>query len=247
MSVSLLKLSLNEVRFYFTRAAVGVGVPFGLAEDFGRSVSWLACSGLDPASICAPVLQSLESGQSSLYPKLNQWNGEALLKPPPDKLLSAIQAGSFASDWIVPMEQKSGKNSYLSAENVDYPFLVAAALGASGCSGWEISWETSSEDRFLINYEENRSWDAFWSDRVVPENSGPGRLKITPADIGEPDHNVWLHREHRSSEDAAVVLETGVAVHESWPVIYSFFKRCLVPSTDDSHQAGAGAGLVDSD
>ena len=192
MSVSLLKLSLNEVRFYFTRAAVGVGVPFGLAEDFGRSVSWLACSGLDPARICAPVLQSLESGQSSLYPKLNQWNGEALLKPPPDKLLSAIQAGSFASDWIVPMEQKSGKNSYLSAENVDYPFLVAAALGASGCSGWEISWETSSEDRFLINYEENRSWDAFWSDRVVPENSGPGRLKITPADIGELDRDVWL-------------------------------------------------------
>ena len=247
MCVSLLKMSLNEVRFYFTRAAVGVGVPFGLAEDFGRTGSWLACSGLDPARICAPVLQSLESGQSSLYPKLNQRNGEALLKPPPYKLLSAIQAGSFASDWIVTMEQKSGQNSYLSAENVDYPFLVAAALGASGCSGWSISWETSSGGRFLIYCEENRSWDTVWSDIVVPEDSGAGRLKITPSDIGELDRDIWLHREHRLCQDAAFVLENGVAVHESWPVIYSFFKRCLVPSTDDSHQAGAGAGLVDSD
>ena len=27
-------LSLNEIMFYFTRAAVGAGLSFGLAEDF---------------------------------------------------------------------------------------------------------------------------------------------------------------------------------------------------------------------
>ena len=44
-------LSLNEIMFYFTRAGVGAGLSFGLAEDFGRSSIWLAVSGLDPARI----------------------------------------------------------------------------------------------------------------------------------------------------------------------------------------------------
>ena len=49
MSTSDLYLSFNEIMFYFTRAAVGGGVPFGLAEDFGRAAIWIAAaSGLDP-------------------------------------------------------------------------------------------------------------------------------------------------------------------------------------------------------
>ena len=43
------------------------------------------------------------------------------------------------------------------------------------------------------------------------------------------------------------LLETGVPVYDSWSVIYSFFKRCLVPSTEESRKSGAGAGLVDTD
>ena len=43
------------------------------------------------------------------------------------------------------------------------------------------------------------------------------------------------------------LLETGVPVYDSWSVIYSFFKRCLVPSTAESRKKGAGAGLVDTD
>ena len=43
------------------------------------------------------------------------------------------------------------------------------------------------------------------------------------------------------------ILETGVPVYDSWSDIYSFFKRCLVPSTEESRKSGAGAGLVDTD
>ena len=43
------------------------------------------------------------------------------------------------------------------------------------------------------------------------------------------------------------ILETGVPVYDSWSEIYSFFKRCLVPSTEESRKLGAGAGLVDTD
>ena len=48
-------LSLNEIMFYFTRAGVGAGLSFGLAEDFGRSSIWLAVSGLDPARILSLI------------------------------------------------------------------------------------------------------------------------------------------------------------------------------------------------
>ena len=37
MSSPELYLSFNEIFFYFTRAATGGGVPFGLAEDFGHA------------------------------------------------------------------------------------------------------------------------------------------------------------------------------------------------------------------
>ena len=43
------------------------------------------------------------------------------------------------------------------------------------------------------------------------------------------------------------LLETGVPVYDSWSEIYSFFKRCLVPSTKESRKSGAGAGLVATD
>ena len=51
-----LYISFNEIMFYFTRAAAGGGVPFGLAEDFGRAATWIAASGLDPAAMTAIAL-----------------------------------------------------------------------------------------------------------------------------------------------------------------------------------------------
>ena len=59
MSSPELYLSFNEIMFYFTRAAVGAGLSFGLAEDFGRSSIWIAACGLDPARITSKTLKFL--------------------------------------------------------------------------------------------------------------------------------------------------------------------------------------------
>ena len=66
MSSPELYLSFNEIFFYFTRAATGGGVPFGLAEDFGHAAIWIAASGLDPALITSSALKELDCGRSSL-------------------------------------------------------------------------------------------------------------------------------------------------------------------------------------
>ena len=74
-----LYLSFNEIMFYFTRAAAGAGVPFGLAEDFGRAATWIAASGLDPAEMTASALKELECGHSCLKATLAEGNKEILL------------------------------------------------------------------------------------------------------------------------------------------------------------------------
>ena len=86
--------------FYFTRAAAGVGVPFGLAEDFGRAATWIASSGLDPAAMTAKALKDLECGRSCLKANLTEGKKEIFLTAEKGKTLSAIQAGAAVCDLI---------------------------------------------------------------------------------------------------------------------------------------------------
>ena len=247
MSPPLLKLSLNEVSFYFTRAAVGAGVPFGLAEDFGHWASWLSCSGMDPAEICTTALKSLDSGESGLSVNLSKRRGRTLLKSTSGQKLSAIQAGSFACDWIKTTDLTSLRHCRLSVENVDSPFLVAAAVGASGFGGWSVYWKLSSEIYYLVNQKVAGNWEVFWNRGSAPGISGPADLSIMPANDEELALVFQYHRKYNFQDERLYVLENGVAIYDSWPFIYRFFRRCLVPSTNESRHVGAGAGLVDTD
>ena len=100
MSSPELYLSFNEIMFYFTRAAAGAGVPFGLAEDFARSAIWIAGSGLDPAGITASALQELECRNSCLKVTLTEVNKEIVLTAEGGKKLSSILAGAAVCDLI---------------------------------------------------------------------------------------------------------------------------------------------------
>ena len=85
-------LSLNEIMFYFTRAAVGAGLSFGMAEDFERSSIWIAASDLDPARITSKTLKSLDEDQSSLCASQTEIGTETVLTPSRRKQLSALFA-----------------------------------------------------------------------------------------------------------------------------------------------------------
>ena len=62
MTGKTLTLSFNEIGFYLTRAAVGAGAPFGVAEDFANAVKWAVRLGMDPV----PVALSLMGSRSSV-------------------------------------------------------------------------------------------------------------------------------------------------------------------------------------
>ena len=240
-------LSFNEIMFYFTRAAVGGGVPFGLAEDFGRASIWIAASGLDPSGVAVKALNDLDCGNSCLKTNLIETNNEILLTAERSKKLSAIQVGAVACDLISAQTEKQENIRYIIAKNVDYPFLVCAALGASNCNGWEISWTTEYEIPYSVLICTDGSWKSSWEFENMPEVIDPVDLKIMFFNRGKDFCEKWEGKTLYSVNIKKKVLETGVPVYDSWSEIYSFFKRCLVPSTKESRNKGAGAGLVDID
>ena len=247
MSSPELNLSFNEIMFYFTRAAAGGGVPFGLAEDFGRAATWIASSGLDPAGMTASALKELECGQSCLKATLTEGNKEILLTAESGKKLSAIQAGAAVCDLIsVQLENPKNMQSIV-AEKVDCPFLVCAAIGAANYDRWEISWPASDDTLCSVLICEDGSWKSSWKGRKIPEVIDAVDVKVIFVNNREDYYEKWDGKTLYSGNNKKKLLETGVPVYDSWSEIYSFFKRCLVPSTEESRKSGAGAGLVETD
>lgn len=247
MSSPELYLSFNEIMFYFTRAASSGGVSFGLAEDFGRAAVWIAASGLDPAGMTANALKELECGQSCLKATLAEGNKEILLAAESGEKFSAILAGAAVCD-LIPIQLENKKNMQsIVAEKVDCPFLVCAAIGAANFDGWEISWPATDETTCSILICEDGSWKSSWKGKKMPEVIDAVDVKIIFVKNSEDYYEKWEGKTFYSGNNKKKLLETGVPVYDSWSVIYSFFKRCLVLSTEESRKTGAGAGLVDTD
>ena len=247
MSSPELYLSFNEIMFYFTRAAAGGGVPFGLAEDFGLAATWIASSGLDPAGMTAIALKELDCGQSCLKATLKEGNKEILLTTESGKKLSAIQAGAAVCDLISARPENPKNMQSIIAKKVDCPFLVCAALGAANYDRWEISWQASDDTPCSVLICEEGSWKSSWKGKKIPEVIDAVDVKITFVNNHEDYYEKWDYKTLNSGNNKKKLLETGVPVYDSWSEIYSFFKRCLVPSTEESRKTGAGAGILDTD
>ena len=86
-----------------------------------------------------------------------------------------------------------------------------------------------------------------WEVSKIPELNDAFDVKIIFVNNRKDYFEKWEGKTFYSENNKKKLLETGVPVYDSWTVIYSFFKRCLVPSTEESLKSGAGAGLVDTD
>ena len=247
MSSPVIVLSFNEVLFYFSRAAVGVGLPYGLADDYGRSSIWIAAGGFDPAEFTSNALKFLDEAQSSLSAIQTENGAEILLRSSGEKKLSSLLAGPSVCDWISAKELDSNKNKFFSAKNVDQPFLLAAAVGALNFGSWDISWQDSGGTLYSVLTAEHGYWKTSWDTADFSQMSGAADVTIRSVDRKLFNPVKWKGKYIYSEKNRERVLETGVKVYETWPIIHSYFSRCLVPSTVDSRKSGAGAGLVETD
>ena len=240
-------LSFNEVMFYFSRAAVGAGLPYGLADEFGRSSIWIAAGGLDPAAITSNALKSLDEAQSSLSASQTENKTEIVITSSGEKKLSSLLAGPSVCDWILAKTADSNKNQHFSAKNVDHPFLLAAAVGSLNSGSWEISWQDSSGTLYAVLTTQHGNWKTSWDSADISLVSGAADVTIKSVERSFFNAGKWNGKKSYSEKNREGVLETGVKVYKAWPIIHSFFSRCLVPSTEESRKSGAGAGLVETD
>ena len=240
-------LSLNEIMFYFTRAAVGAGLSFGLAEDFGRSSIWIGASGLDPARITSKTLKSLDEAQSSLCASQNEIGAVTVLTPSGGKQLSALFAGPSVCDWILEKKAVSDKTQHFVVEKVDHPFLIAAAVGALKSGNWEICWQDSGGTLCNVLTGQHGNWKTSLEGNENFQQYSPADVSIKSAESSLFSSKKWIEKTTYYEKNRQDVLESGVPLYEAWPIIHKLFSRCLVASTEESHKSGAGAGLVDTD
>ncbi len=234
-------LSQNEVIFYCTRAAVGVGAPYGLAEEFAHWAVWFGCSDLDPAPVCLAALKSLDEGRSDLHGKITRKPKEWRLSSNSRKVLSAIQTGCFVTDWL---SDQHDDDEELVMEEIDSPFLVAAAVGTATSKACSISW---NNDSCRMNFEPNQNWELFWDGENPPEISGPSTVILSMNPELSIPAQLYSNKTCNFEKTRQHSLNQGISTGKEWNSIMTYFKRCLVPSTTKSREVGAGAGLVDTD
>ena len=243
-------ISLNEISFYFTRAAVGAGAPFGLGEEFARASQWLACLDLDPARCAVPALRALADGTSSGALALHREQSAARLRSRDGRRLSAIHAGPVAADRLAIEAAGSGEYLLTLAET-DQPVLVAAAVAAAEIDADRItvSWPSGAGERIVIELID-RTVRLAVADGIDLTASGPGNVDIALnrcAGIARPSSPA-PHSEATPIEDGRQrAARLGVVVRDSaWIEVIRFFRKCLVPSTAQSRSSGAGAGSIDN-
>ena len=240
-------LSFNEILFYFTRAAVGVGVPYGLAEDFARSSIWIAISGLDPVKISLPALKSLDEDKSSIQAFQTDDISGTVLYSAENKQLSAIQAGFAICDCISLISNKSKKCHKFTIKNVDHPFLIAAAVGSNNSECWKISWKCSNGNPCSVLITQNGNWKTSWQGNNIPEQNSPSDVYIVSIENDLIDDINWKKQKTFFPKNRKKYLEEGIPIYCDWQKLYYYFSRVLVPSDEKSRNLGAGAGLIDRD
>lgn len=240
-------LSLNEIDFYFTRAAVGAGVPFGIGEDFAEASRYLAYLGLDPARAALPALHGLGRGQSGTSLTLRT-TGDAIHVGSGDGLvLSALYAGPVIADRL-SIESGCGMERRLRLDDIDQPLLVLGAVAAASIDAARIalSWPLRNGGRAAV---ELSGGIATIADPCAGDIASPGPSPIDIVLNGAASEITPERVATRSLADGrSKAVRHGVDVDdEARATVLAFFDKCLAPTTDRSRNAGAGAGLTDND
>ncbi len=166
---------------------------------------------------------------------------------PEENNFQPLFAGPSVCDWILEKKAVSDKTQHFVVEKVDHPFLIAAAVGALKSGNWEICWQDSGGTLCNVLTGQHGNWKTSLEGNENFQQHSPADVSIKSAESSLFSSKKWIEETTYSEKNRQVVLESGVPIYEAWPIIYKLFSRCLVPSTEESHKAGAGAGLVDTD
>ena len=236
-------LSLNEMRFYFTRAAVGAGAPFGIGEEFARASSWLAFLGIDPAVAALPALDGLASGDSDSALVLLHRDGTVHVGCRDRLKVSALFAGPAVADRLT-VESAREHTCRLHIDEADQPLLILAAVAAAGVGRSRLGWQLSDRRPVLAEVGGGRVLFG-WPPGADLGRCGPAAVGIV---LNGPSAGFPRDaREMHMAQGRKRAVTCGVAVDgRAWSGVLGHFRKCLVPSSEKSRSEGAGAGPIDN-
>lgn len=224
--------ALNEVEVMGKRAARGVGLPWGIAEEAGKAVRWLTALGFPGVEQLADILTHHDK---LLFAELAPIDIDAVWQAPAGQLCPLI-AGAALSDRAA--EVAGGRVIELGPTT--QPLLLApyaaGAVRLTGTAmtlGWDDVVVVLTPDGVAIegNHETltARSTEGVRC-HSINELAAPGNELAAPVD-----------------EPPALML---APVHEpavpAWDCLAAFAHRTFAPATEASRLSGAGAGLSDN-
>ena len=218
-----MRLSLNEVEVTARKAALGAGLPLGLAEEAGAIAYWLAAAGFAVAPLIARALGELALPSLAMEEAPGGWR--LVGQPSP---LSAIVAAPSACDLVIAAA-KQGRRARVRAA-VDLPAIALAACAvASGRAHLSLTLAIGAEPWPGPRGLDARDIARLAALREREVTIAPGQPETTPFSAIAPAHD-------------------GVEVDPAeWAAVQALADRMLVPATRHSRERGAGAGLIDTD
>ena len=241
-----MRQSLSELYSTVRKAAVGRGVPHGIAEDLADAVCWLNSLSFDGVTCAVDCLAHWPSDTSAVR-LLRDENGLILGTENADTAASALFAGPALGDLL---QTGAVPNSGFSV-SIDVPLLALAAV-AQTCArlkrrawlmihlqGQAVIADCNEETCQLITVTPQLTITAPPATEVTLWPSQPDQ---SSGDIGALiNHEEFSQRRNRALTKGLEVCDGSLEQLEAWAAL------TLVPESDRSRETGAGAGLLDND
>jgi hypothetical protein len=214
--------SLNELDVETKKAIRGAGLPWGLAEEGGKAVRWLAAHGVDPLPALADVLERHDRREriTSAFkmPETGRWTADVPICP--------IALGVTLCDHADRLEASAFVAGPVARPLLLAPFVAAAAR----ILGRPLQLEADGRQIML-----DARGDPFGDLSMLDASDAVEIRCIMIAD-----------RPSISPVKAASThgIETDA---QAWACIASYGHRTYVPASERSRREGAGAGLIDND
>jgi hypothetical protein len=233
-----LTVSLNEVSFIVTRAAVGAGATFGVAEDFAKAVIWASRCEVDPAVMALACLNRLDVSPGS--------GCMTVIEKGPSKIfegqdgLSVVFGGTALSDFWRLSADDGGS---MMARDLDCPLIAAASLAVVGPAPAVVEWPNAR-----VTFGKDGSIDMIARDIDTFLGKGRADISVSVEPVNEEVPTGFALTVGELEVAAKRAIDWGLNVDaDAGEGVGDLLRRCLVPSTDLSRMSGAGAGLVDTD
>jgi hypothetical protein len=231
-------VSNAEIEALTSKAAIGVGVPVGLAEEAGAAAAWLSAAGFSGAEIAYRAIENIRKGKAR--PVIISSHSESLCPDTEGKLASVMYAAPSVFDFLQTTSQ-------VTVVRLDEPLLLFGHLVcSSSIPAVEFVFHSVGSTGVILQGVIQRGHGRLEGSPFSSQEMKNGsEVSTTMIDVSQDRNFKPTKREVEVRGDA---IQRGIAVNEViWIELQRLAEQTLVPESAESKQRGAGAGLIDND